>query len=264
MVSALNQIAAAIAMDRWEEIGENTDIWNPKDEEEDIACDPLYIICSQVRLSFEEITNTQLIEMLTMFVKDRKSVAAYQDFVTPDDIIKAREIRNHFRNKVIIEQLKGDDISDFLKGISKVLENDKRLNLDLIPTLVKLEDFYHEDMFTSDIFKRATFPRMYKKTKRLMVEGNFQYQGSTFRRSRDSRIESFYFIRETDKVLCVATGTIGSDLHDYWKQSVNKARVQINGPARKEKQLLQSHHFYRLERDATFSEPVEINNSHDT
>jgi hypothetical protein len=124
MPASLNRIASAIAMDRWEEIGENTNIWNPEEEPSDIACDPLYIVCSQRRLT----PDIDLQDVLRSFVRDPKELENFQFQITPEDMMEAKEIRNYYRNQLMIKNLKDETLSDHLKVLQTIIENDKALN----------------------------------------------------------------------------------------------------------------------------------------
>lgn len=251
MPASLNRIASAIAMDRWEEIGENTNIWNPEEEPSDIACDPLYVVCSQRKLN----PDVDLQDILRSFIRDPKELENYQYQITPEDMIEAKEIRNYYRNQLMVKNLKNETLSDHLKILQTIVENDKSLNREMIPILVKLPSTYVEDLKTAEIFKLAENPP--KPKKRIIIDQHLIYLGSVRREGNNQDYDSFYFLDDS-KILFTTNANINSTAHAAWKFIANLKKVVVTGSGIREKRPLQTLIYYQIQPDLEIlsTEPV--------
>lgn len=242
MPASLNRIASAIAMDRWEEIGENTNIWNPEEEPSDIACDPLYIVCSQKRLH----PDVDLQDILRSFVRDPNELEKYQSQITPEDMMESKEIRNYYRNQLMIKSLKDETLSDHLKILQTIIENDKALNREMIPILVKLPNTYNEDLKTAEIFKLASNPP--KPKKRIAINQHLAYIGTVRREGNNQDYDSFYFLDDS-QVLFTTNVNVNTTAHAVWKFIAGLGKVQVSGSGLREKRPLQTLIYYQLQPD---------------
>lgn len=252
MPASLNRIASAIAMDRWEEIGENTNIWNPEEEPSDIACDPLYIVCSQRRLT----PDIDLQDILRSFVRDPKELKNFQFQITPEDMMEAKEIRNYYRNQLMIKNLKDETLSDHLKVLQTIIENDKALNREMIPVLVKLPGTYIEDLKTAEIFKLANNPS--KPKKRISINQHLNYIGVVRKQGNNQDYDSFYFLDDS-QILFTTNVNLNTPSHSVWKFIANLQKVPVVGSGLREKRPLQTLIYYQLQPDLEIL-PQDINN----
>lgn len=77
-------------------------------------------------------------------------------FATKDYMHCALKIRKYYRNRLVMQALKGIEMSKFRKDLRELVESDNvyYLREDFIPMIIKLPDFYEEDtMF--DSFKKS-------------------------------------------------------------------------------------------------------------
>ena len=247
MAVSLNRIASAIAMDRWEEIGENTNIWNPEEESTDIRIDPLYIVCSQLRIN-PNIDPTELYNILNRIRTNDDVMENHQGLVNADDMILAKEIRTHFRNKITMRTLKGLPTSGFMQTVQSILDDDKSCNQEMIPVLVKLPAFYKEDIETSAIFKHATNPKKIKKMHRIEIDTELFPLGSVERDSRMQKVETFYFIN-AKKTLFGVNAKKNSVDAKAWKYLLQKDKISVKGTARRTPKPGQEVYYFELQPD---------------
>lgn len=247
MAVSLNRIASAIAMDRWEEIGENTNIWNPEEETTDISIDPLYVVCSEIRNNVDT-DSMSLYNTMKKLSDDPAELEKMQIEITPEDMMIAKEIRTHFRNKLTMRTLKGLHISGFMQTVQQILDNDKSFNQEMIPVLVKLPLFYQEDIETTAIFKHAENPKKIKKMTRIEIDTELFPLGSVERDSRMQKIETFYFI-DNKKMLFGVNAKKNSVDAKAWKYLLGKDKIRVSGTARRTPKPGQEVFYFELQAD---------------
>ena len=205
MAANLNRIAAAIAMDRWEEIGENTNIWNPDEAAQDFECDPLYLIIMLQRNKMD----ADIPSILRSILKSPRDIDGYLPEIIPDDMMQAKTIRNYYRNILLVKTLKDEVVTDQNKMLNIIINNDKAINRELIPLLVRLPSMYIEDVETTEIFKQGVSP---KKNKKKINPINFYYGSISAKEYIEiakfstmlkfGRIPSFFRSPETKAIPC--------------------------------------------------------------
>ena len=79
-------------------------------------------------------------------VSEKNYPAVEQQFID-----QAEKINRHFRNKLLITGLKGQDLSSFRVALMDHLENPLNLANKHIKILLRLPDFYQEDIFMQDL-----------------------------------------------------------------------------------------------------------------
>lgn len=253
MTVSLNRIASAIAMDNWEEIGENTNIWNPEEETTDILIDPLYIVCSQLRQN-PDISSSDLYQYLKSILDNSdENLSMYTAHITPEDMMLAKEIRNHFRNKLMFRRLKDQPISGFMKIVDKIIENDQSYNQEMIPILTKLPGFFNEDMETSAIFKQAQNPKKWKKMSKVDFDTDFTFVGTVDRDSRARKIQAFYFLNPERTLFAINSKKDSVDCK-AWAYIASKPSIHMKGTARRCAKPGQEIYYWEIESNVEIAD----------
>ena len=247
MAVSLNRIASAIAMDRWEEIGENTNIWNPDQATTTVNIDPLYIVCSQLR-KVPIMPSEELFTILQTILDNQDAIDRWDTDITPEDMMLAKQIRQHFRNKLMMRRLKDQKISGFMQTVDTILDNDQSYNTEMIPVLIKLPGFYEEDIKTSEIFSKAVNPKKINKMRVVNVDEDLFSIGSVTRDSRTQKIETFYFLNR-NKTLFAASCKSNSVESRAWHYICGKQKIHVTGTARKAAKPGQEVYYFELQRD---------------
>lgn len=198
MAANLNRIAAAIAMDRWEEIGENTNIWNPDEAAQDFECDPLYLVIMLQRNKMD----TDIPSILRTILKSPRDIDGYLPEVTPEDMMQAKTIRNYYRNILLVKTLKDEVITNQNKMLNTIINNDKAINRELIPLLVRLPSMYTEDVETAEIFKQGVSPK--KNKKRVKINTEMKFIGTVNTLVSGKELREYFFSSTNGKSLFCA------------------------------------------------------------
>ena len=82
----------------------------------------------------------------------RKNPLSIHEAVIAEDRAMAGTIYKHFRNKILMRRLKNQNLSKFMQAVDEVVENKHKIEVDSLAPLIKLPDFYREDIDTTAIF----------------------------------------------------------------------------------------------------------------
>lgn len=228
MAANLNRIAAAIATDRWEEIGENTNIWNPDEKAQQFECDPLYLIIMLQRNKMD----TDIPSILRSILKSPRDIDGYMPEVTPEDMMYAKEIRNYYRNILLVKTLKDEAVTDQNKMLNTIINSTNAINRELIPLLVRLPAMYTEDIQTAEIFKQGVSP---KKTKKRVTLANseMEFVGTVDTLVSSIKLREYYFKATKGDGLFCAVVPRDSVEEIGWKFVSNQPWVVFNGTCSK-------------------------------
>lgn len=243
MPANLNRIAAAIAMDRWEEIGENTNIWNPDEEAQAFECDPLYIVCSQQRGK----VNFDTQDILRTIMKSPRDLDKYMPEVTPEDMMQAKTIRNYYRNVIMVKQLKDEPLLEQLKLLNMIIDNERAINRELIPVLNRMPAMYREDTETAELFKMAKEPA--KAKKQIRIEEVVRFAGDVQKTVGGIILKEYYFLGTHADTLFAATTKADSIDEAGWRYISRQGNIKITGSAKRTKKPNHELTYYDLMPD---------------
>lgn len=211
MAANLNRIAAAIAMDRWEEIGENTNIWNPDEATQDFECDPLYLVIMLQRNKMD----TDIPTILRTILKSPRDIDGYLPEVTPEDMMQAKTIRNYYRNILLVKTLKDEVVTDQNKMLNIIINNDKAINRELIPLIVRMPSMYTEDLGTTEIFKQGISPK--KQKKRITINNELNFIGTVDTTVSGKNLREYFYADTKSRTLFCSVVTRDSVEEIAWK-----------------------------------------------
>jgi hypothetical protein len=243
MPANLNRIAAAIAMDRWEEIGENTNIWNPDEEAQSFECDPLYIVCAQQR----ERENTDTQDILRTIMKSPRDLDKYMPEVTPEDMMQAKTIRNYYRNIIMVKQLKDEPLLDQMKLLNTIITDERAINRELIPVLNRMPAMYREDIETAELFKMAKEPS--KAKKQIRLDEVVRFAGQVQKTVGGIVFKEFYFLGTHADTLFAATVRADTIEEAGWRYISKQGNIKVTGSAKRTKKINHELTYYDLMPD---------------
>jgi hypothetical protein len=113
--------------------------------------DPLALVIAMQR-SGEDLPS--IMNTLTDIGKRRTTIATLT--VTAEDRAMAEVIYKHFRNKILMRRIKNQNLSKFMQAVDEVVEDRHKIEVDSLAPLIKLPDFYREDIDTAAIFNAHT------------------------------------------------------------------------------------------------------------
>lgn len=118
-------------------------------------------------------------------------------FATKEDAHLAQKIRKYYRNRLVIQTLKGKhEMSNFRKDLYEFVDSDNiyYLREDFIPMVTKLPDFYEEDLMYDD-FKKflKTDRKTYEVDARLGGEFTLYPVRKHHRKTQKCNILNYFF-----------------------------------------------------------------------
>lgn len=130
---------------------------------------------------------------------------------------QAKKIRFYFKNRLIMRRLKNQHISDFMNSLEQIMSDDYRIYQDHISILVKLPDFYRENIETDSLFKNYISLDEASKTTTVHLEENLTFVKAIIRQAKNQNIKRLYFKNDKNNLLLhsVPTNSENIQLWDY-------------------------------------------------
>lgn len=227
MPASLNRIASAIALDQWEQIGDDTNIAYPDVKGKVIVfkTDPLYYVCSKLR---QNVDIPSIYEVIDQIFKNKENESVLSENILPEDILEANTIRRYFKNKVMMKHLKNKPIGKFERELEIMFEDEKFLCEDHIKILVKLPQFYNYETQTVDIFNQHS--SLQKARGSYLVDSTYKFVGSTQKNTTRKKYKAFYWAAP-DKTLLTVTTDIQEKALSCWEYLAEKGEIGIRGNA---------------------------------
>jgi hypothetical protein len=128
--------------------------------------------------------------------------------ISKEDKEYSNKIRSHFKNKILMKRLKDRHITKYTEELETILSQDNFLNSNQVSIVVKLLDFYKEDIETDKIFKKY---KSLEDTKdhTAKIKKVFTHVGCVERNAKSSKKTRYYFSCE-DRNLLVHEVSCGS------------------------------------------------------
>ena len=116
-------------------------------------------------------------------------------------VLQANNIRNFFKNTILLRRLKNEYISPFMTALEELNENVNRVNVDHIKILVKLPDFYRESTETRDLFANHTSLDSSKNT--VEVNEPWTFVKKIKRSSKQENFWRYYFSNSKKELMSI-------------------------------------------------------------
>jgi hypothetical protein len=116
-------------------------------------------------------------------------------------VLQANNIRNFFKNTILLRRLKNEYISPFMGALEELNENVNRVNVDYIKILVKLPDFYRESTETRDLFANHTSLDSSKNT--VEVNEPWTFVKKIKRSSKQENFWRYYFSNSKKELMSI-------------------------------------------------------------
>ena len=147
--------------------------------------DPLTIVCSLLR------SGVQSFDVIN-YLKEPTYYSEYIELRLEDrDFEQAYEIRDYFSKKHMLRRIKGDFISPWMNKVDKLCEASRKLNVDLLPTLVTLPRYYEDNRFIEGLMKESVSVPSKKNVKPF--EEVVTFVAKHYRKTRNSSVFDYYW-----------------------------------------------------------------------
>jgi hypothetical protein len=169
--------------------------------------------------------------ILRTILKSPRDIDGYLPEVTPEDMMQAKTIRNYYRNILLVKTLKDEVVTDQNKMLNTIINNDKAINRELIPLLVRLPSMYIEDVETTEIFKQGVSPKKNKKRININTEMEFIGTVNTFVSGKELR--EYFFASTKGRSLFCAVVPRDSVEEVAWKYISQQPWIIVTGTCQK-------------------------------
>lgn len=228
MAASLNRIASSIALDQWEDLAEDVNIFNPDQKGKVLVfkTDPLYFVCSQIRQGKAPF---EVYPTLEAFFVDGGNESVLKEGIMPEDVMAATTIRRHYKNKYMMNRLRDKPLGKFERTLDKMLEDDKFLDQENIRILVKLPEFYEFEMQTEEIFaKHQSVQKPRNRSHEL--DGIFKFAGSVSKNTLKKKYTAFYWTAPDNTLAVITVDHLSKGL-DCWRYVAEQGEVGIRAKA---------------------------------
>jgi len=144
----------------------------------------------------------------------------------------ALQIRKHYRNKLMMMALKGQKLSKFREDLRDFVESDNinYIREDFIPMIIKLPEFYEEDMMYETLKKECeTDPEFYNMQRAVLGADLQLHPLSKHRRKvRAGDQENYYFTDKNRYLYHIALDPRNPCLH-LFEREFRKNTVTLKG-----------------------------------
>ena len=179
----------AVGFDDWFNTIKPDEVKEPKFIDCDI--DPLIYVVEWIR---RELPLTEIHSRLQQ-----------QLFEVPDFdetvVLQANNIRNFFKNTILLRRLKNEYISPFMTALEELNENTNRVNVDHIKILVKLPDFYRESTETRDLF--ADYKSVDTAENTIEINEAWTFVKKIKRSSKQENFWRYYFSNSKKELMSI-------------------------------------------------------------
>lgn len=166
------------------------------------------------------------------------------DGVTEEHLKKANEIRNFFKNSIMLRRLKGEFISSFMDIVDELNENIYKVNVEHIKILIKLPDFYRESAETRDLF--AQYVSLDNTQNQATdVDDVWTFVKKIKRNSKHENVWRYYFANSKKNLMSVVVKS-GIDSGIFLEYIASQGPVGIKGTGFHAKQPGWDFWFYRM------------------
>lgn len=224
MPASLNRIASSIALDQWEDLAEDVNIFNPDKTGKVLVfkTDPLYFVCSRLRQGKAPF---EVYPYLEAFFTEGADESILQEGIMPEDVMMATTIRRHYKNKYMMNRLKDKPLGKFERALDKMLEDDKFLDQENIRILVKLPEFYNYEMATEEIFSKHQSVQK-PRNRSHQLDGVFKFAGSVSKNTLKKKYTAFYWTAPDNTLAVITVDHLSKGL-DCWKYVAEQGKIGI-------------------------------------
>ena len=166
------------------------------------------------------------------------------DSFNEEHLKKANEIRNFFKNSIILRRLKGEFISSFMDIVDELNENIYKVNVEHIKVLIKLPDFYRESVETRDLFAQYVSLDSIQ-TQTLDLDDVWTFVKKIKRNSKNENVWRYYFTNSKKNLLSVVVKS-GIDSCVFLEYIASQGPVGIKGLGFHARQQGWDFWFYRM------------------
>ena len=188
-VCGINMKAIAVGFDDWFNTTETQAVKEPRFINCDI--DPLIYVVEWIGCGLP------LTEIHSRLHQQLFEVPSFNESV----VLQANNIRNFFKNTILLRRLKNEYISPFMTALEELNENVNCVNVDHIKILVKLPDFYRESTETRDLF--ADYKSLDSSKNTVEIDESWTFVKKIKRSSKQENFWRYYFSNSKKELMSI-------------------------------------------------------------
>ena len=135
-------------------------------------------------------------------------------------------IQRYYRNKILMRRLKGYHLTKFQESLEQLLNNLKKIKRSQLRILLKLDDFYQEDIATDRLFK--DYDSIDGKPITCELDDEFTFVTSIDRFTAKVKLNKYYFKNSKNNLLEIES-KIGSNESNLMSYLIQQPSVIIRG-----------------------------------
>lgn len=186
--------------------------------------DPLAAVIALLELNYDMSTIYSLIrsEMQQELLQQSAGLE-----ITTEHVEQARKVRTYFKNRMIFRRLQDQPISDFMRKLERILEYELSIDSDCIAVLVRMPEFYQQNVDTSEIFKRSvSMPGLIGHP--ITIDSPIKLEGKVVYSDKKPSVTTYYWRTKDDFLIAVNVG-MGTALHAPWQFISQLENIAISG-----------------------------------
>ncbi len=145
---------------------------------------------------------------------------------------QAKLIRDHYRKKIFMVTMKKQEVSSFREVVDEIILEPTRLKVSQIPVLLRLPDFYQEDLDMQDLLDNYTSAKSGTSFFDMAVEfdGEVQFVKSVNRYGKRADRIRYYFKTEENSLICIVVDQ-ANNLRNLMSYFADKNKTfRLRGP----------------------------------
>jgi hypothetical protein len=136
------------------------------------------------------------------------------------------KIQKYYRDKLLMRRLKGYHLTKFQESLEQVLDDPRKIKRSKLRILLKLDDFYQEDIATDCLFK--DYDSIDGKPRTCKLDDEFTFVTSIDRFTAKVKLNKYYFKNSKNNLLEIGS-KIGSNESNLMSYLIQQPSVIIRG-----------------------------------
>lgn len=198
----------------------------------------------------EPITFTSEIDLLVLSCTAFRNLNSFgiqdsllPEMVTHEDVKLSSEIENHFKSKLVINELRGINLGKFKQDMKQFLYSDRKSILrDHLPMVASLPKLYNEDLqvrkITEDLNKTSKH-----KSNLSNISISIKHVGKLHRHHKDNHHIEYWFKDQNNDPYMIEIGS-KNPLKSVWEKIISQSEVSIRGKSKFYDSDFQFHKIY--------------------
>jgi hypothetical protein len=228
-MTAFNQIfqAATSSVSIFDMLNDTSDQLKEKDIDLEFDFDPLAFALAA---KCENLHNCDIHNIL-----ETAAESLSPEIINQRDIIfsniksyqsQSDNIQKYYQNKILMRRLKGYHLTKFQESLEQLLDNLKKIKRSQLRILLKLDDFYQEDITRDCLFK--DYDSIDGKPRTCELDDEFTFVKTIERFTAKTKLNKYYFKNSKNNLLEIES-KIGSNESNLMSYLIQQPSVIIRG-----------------------------------